>query len=34
MGTAIFANVFGYSVEDYLEVVRVLEDAEGVAATS
>jgi dihydroorotate dehydrogenase (NAD+) catalytic subunit len=31
-GTAIFANVFGYSVEDYLEVVRVLEDAEGLAA--
>jgi dihydroorotate dehydrogenase (NAD+) catalytic subunit len=31
-GTAIFANVFGYSVEDYLEVVRVLEDSEGVAA--
>jgi dihydroorotate dehydrogenase (NAD+) catalytic subunit len=31
-GTAIFANVFGYSPEDYLEVVRVLEDAEGVAA--
>jgi dihydroorotate dehydrogenase (NAD+) catalytic subunit len=31
-GTAIFANVFGYSVEDYLEVVGVLEDAEGVAA--
>jgi dihydroorotate dehydrogenase (NAD+) catalytic subunit len=31
-GTAIFANVFGYSVEDYLEVVRVLEDAEGMAA--
>jgi dihydroorotate dehydrogenase (NAD+) catalytic subunit len=30
--TAIFANVFGYSVEDYLEVVRVLEDAEGIAA--
>jgi dihydroorotate dehydrogenase (NAD+) catalytic subunit len=30
--TAIFANVFGYSVEDYIEVVRVLEDAEGVAA--
>jgi len=30
--TAIFANVFGYAVEDYLEVVRVLEDAEGVAA--
>jgi dihydroorotate dehydrogenase (NAD+) catalytic subunit len=31
-GTAIFANVFGYSPEDYLEVVRVLEDAEGIAA--
>lgn len=28
----IFANVFGYSIEDYCEVVRVLEDAEGVAA--
>jgi len=31
-GTAIFANVFGYAVEDYLEVVHVLEDAEGIAA--
>ena len=31
IGTTIFANVFGYAVEDYLEVVRVLEDAEGVA---
>jgi dihydroorotate dehydrogenase (NAD+) catalytic subunit len=31
-GTAIFANVFGYAVDDYLEVVRVLEDAEGIAA--
>jgi dihydroorotate dehydrogenase (NAD+) catalytic subunit len=31
-GTAIFANVFGYAVEDYLEVVRVLEDADGIAA--
>jgi dihydroorotate dehydrogenase (NAD+) catalytic subunit len=30
--TAIFANVFGYAVEDYLEVIRVLEDAAGVAA--
>lgn len=30
-GTAIFANVFGYSVDDYVEVARVLEDAEGVA---
>jgi len=31
-GTVIFANVFGYSVEDYVEVVQVLNDAEGVAA--
>jgi dihydroorotate dehydrogenase (NAD+) catalytic subunit len=30
-GTAIFANVFGYAVDDYLEVVRVLEDAEGIS---
>ena len=30
--TAIIANVFGYSVEDYVEVIRVLEDAEGLAA--
>lgn len=30
-GTAIFANVFGYAVEDYVEVLRVLEDAEGLA---
>ena len=29
IGRAIFANVFGYAVEDYVEVVRVLEDAEG-----
>jgi dihydroorotate dehydrogenase (NAD+) catalytic subunit len=29
--TAVFANVFGYCVEDYLEVVRVLESAEGLA---
>jgi dihydroorotate dehydrogenase (NAD+) catalytic subunit len=29
--TAIFANVFGYSAEDYAEVIRVLEDAEGIA---
>ena len=28
--TAILANVFGYAVEDYVEVVRVLENAEGV----
>ena len=31
-GTAIFANVFGYQTEDYVEVVRVLEDHAGVAA--
>lgn len=30
-GTAIFANIFGYATEDYVEVARVLEDAEGVA---
>src|SRR5580692_13090592 len=30
-GTAIFANVFGYAVEDYVEVMRVLEDAAGLA---
>jgi dihydroorotate dehydrogenase (NAD+) catalytic subunit len=30
--TAIIANVFGYSVEDYAEVIRILEDAEGLAA--
>lgn len=29
--TPIIANVFGYAPEDYLEVVRVLEDAEGLA---
>ncbi len=30
--TAIIANVFGSTVEDYVEVIRVLEDAEGLAA--
>jgi dihydroorotate dehydrogenase (NAD+) catalytic subunit len=30
--TAVIANVFGYAVEDYVEVVRVLDEAEGVAA--
>lgn len=30
--TAVFANIFGYAPEDYVEVVRVLEDAEGLAA--
>src|SRR5438874_2269978 len=29
--TAIFANVFGYTPDDYAEVIRVLEDAEGLA---
>jgi dihydroorotate dehydrogenase (NAD+) catalytic subunit len=27
--TAIIANVFGYTLEDYVEVIRALEDAEG-----
>jgi len=30
--TAIVANVFGCTVEDYVEVIRVLEDAEGLTA--
>jgi dihydroorotate dehydrogenase (NAD+) catalytic subunit len=30
--TQIIANVFGYAAEDYVEVARVLNDAEGVAA--
>lgn len=29
--TAVVANVFGHSVEDYAEVLRVLENAEGLA---
>lgn len=29
---AIFANVFGYEPEDYYEVIRILEDAPGLAA--
>ena len=29
--TAVFANVFGYCTDDYAEVVRVLEDAPGLA---
>ena len=29
--TAIFANVFGYQPEDYAEVIRILEDAQGIA---
>src|SRR6185295_13099940 len=30
--TAVFANVFGYEIDDYVEVVRVLEDHPGIAA--
>src|SRR5580704_6530549 len=30
--TPVIANVFGYAAEDYVEVVHVLNDAEGVAA--
>ena len=30
--TAVFANVFGHATEDYVEVVRVLNDHEGLAA--
>ncbi len=29
--TAVFVNVFGYAPEDYVEVVRLLEDADGIA---
>jgi dihydroorotate dehydrogenase (NAD+) catalytic subunit len=32
LDTAVFANVFGYQTEDYVEVVRVLEDHSGLAA--
>ena len=28
----VIANVFGYAEDDYLEVVRALEDADGIAA--
>lgn len=31
LDTAVFANVFGYSTGDYAEVVRVLEDHQGLA---
>lgn len=31
LDTVAFANVFGYAQEDYLEVLRVLEDHEGLA---
>ncbi len=30
--SAVVANVFGYSIDDYVEVIRVLEDADGLAA--
>lgn len=30
--TAIIANVFGFTTEEYVQVIRVLEDAEGLAA--
>lgn len=30
--TPVIANIFGYAAEDYLEVVRILNDAEGIAA--
>jgi len=29
--TAVIANVFGYTIEDYVEVIRVLEGADGLA---
>jgi dihydroorotate dehydrogenase (NAD+) catalytic subunit len=29
--TAIIANVFGYTIDDYVEVIRTLEEAEGLA---
>jgi dihydroorotate dehydrogenase (NAD+) catalytic subunit len=31
LGVTTFANIFGYAVEDYVEVARVLEDAEGLS---
>lgn len=31
LDTAVFANVFGYCIEDYVEVVRVLEAGSGLA---
>jgi dihydroorotate dehydrogenase (NAD+) catalytic subunit len=31
-GTAVIANVFGYTIEDYIGVIRVLEKAQGLAA--
>jgi len=31
IGTPVFANVFGYAIEDYVAVVQALEQAEGIA---
>ena len=31
LNTAVFANVFGYQPADYVEVIRILEDADGLA---
>src|ERR1700738_3701107 len=31
--TAVLANVFDYCLEDYVEVIRILEDAEGLAGS-
>ncbi len=31
-GATVIANIFGYAVEEYVEVARILEDADGVAA--
>jgi dihydroorotate dehydrogenase (NAD+) catalytic subunit len=30
--TAVIANVFGYAIDDYVGVIRILEEAEGLAA--
>jgi dihydroorotate dehydrogenase (NAD+) catalytic subunit len=32
LDTAIFVNVFGYTIRDYVETIHVLEEAEGVTA--
>ena len=32
LGVPVVANVFGFRIEDYVEVLRILEDAEGLAA--
>jgi dihydroorotate dehydrogenase (NAD+) catalytic subunit len=29
--TTVFANIFGYTLDDYVEVIRVLEDADGLS---